>query len=148
MAEGASKSERADAIPALPKISAPPEAASPAPPPAEAQDWRWQARHSLRSLEDLERALTLSEAERRGARRAASEGLPIAITPHYLSLIDRGDPRCPIRAQCVPRIEEATQVPGDRIDPLGELAHEVAPHLIRRYPDRALLLATDRCGVY
>jgi lysine 2,3-aminomutase len=24
----------------------------------------------------------------------------------------------------------------------------VAPHLIRRYPDRVLLIATDRCGVY
>jgi lysine 2,3-aminomutase len=28
------------------------------------------------------------------------------------------------------------------------VAHEVAPDLIRRYPDRALLFATDRCAVY
>jgi len=34
------------------------------------------------------------------------------------------------------------------VDPLGEVAHEVAPHLVRRYPDRVLLLATDRCAVY
>src|SRR6185436_2754035 len=33
-------------------------------------------------------------------------------------------------------------------DPLGEAAHEVAPNLIQRYPDRALLFATDRCAVY
>ncbi|HEY2513214.1 MAG TPA: KamA family radical SAM protein, partial [Polyangiaceae bacterium] len=39
-------------------------------------------------------------------------------------------------------------VPGDLADPLGEVAHEVAPHLVQRYPDRALLLATDRCAVY
>jgi lysine 2,3-aminomutase len=31
---------------------------------------------------------------------------------------------------------------------LGGVAHEVAPHLVQRYPDRALLLATDRCAVY
>ena len=37
---------------------------------------------------------------------------------------------------------------GDLRDPLGEEAHEVAPELIQRYPDRALLLATDRCAVY
>ena len=37
---------------------------------------------------------------------------------------------------------------GDLEDPLGEVAHEVAPHLVQRYPDRALLLATDRCAVY
>jgi lysine 2,3-aminomutase len=34
------------------------------------------------------------------------------------------------------------------VDPLGEVAHEVAPHLVQRYPDRVLLLATDRCAVY
>jgi lysine 2,3-aminomutase len=33
-------------------------------------------------------------------------------------------------------------------DPLGEEANEVAPHLVQRYPDRALLIATDRCSVY
>jgi lysine 2,3-aminomutase len=50
--------------------------------------------------------------------------------------------------QCVPHIEEAHEVPGDMVDPLGEVAHEVAPHLVSRYPDRALLLVTDRCAVY
>jgi lysine 2,3-aminomutase len=50
--------------------------------------------------------------------------------------------------QCIPRAEEGIEVPGDRTDPLGEEAHEVAPHLVQRYPDRALLLATDHCGVY
>jgi lysine 2,3-aminomutase len=48
----------------------------------------------------------------------------------------------------VPRADEAREVPGDLADPLGEVVHEVAPHLVQRYPDRALLLATDRCGVY
>jgi lysine 2,3-aminomutase len=33
-------------------------------------------------------------------------------------------------------------------DPLGEEAHEVAPELVQRYPDRALLLVSDRCAVY
>src|SRR5690606_34271906 len=65
-----------------------------------------------------------------------------------LSLVDPHDSACPIRLQCVPRAEEAREVPGDLRDPLGEEAHEVAPHLVRRYPDRALLLATDRCSVY
>ncbi len=75
-------------------------------------------------------------------------GLPISITPYYLALCDPKDPDCPIRRQCVPRAEEAIAVKGDLRDPLGEEAHQVAPHLIQRYPDRVLLLATDRCGVY
>jgi lysine 2,3-aminomutase len=49
---------------------------------------------------------------------------------------------------CVPRSDEAIEVRGDRTDPLGEKAHEVAPHLVRRYPDRALLLVSDRCAVH
>jgi lysine 2,3-aminomutase len=31
---------------------------------------------------------------------------------------------------------------------VGEEAHEPVPGLVQRYPDRALLIATDRCGVY
>lgn len=75
-------------------------------------------------------------------------GLPISITPYYLALCDPIDPGCPIRRQCIPRAEEAIAVEGDLRDPLGEEAHQVAPHLIQRYPDRVLLIATDRCGVY
>lgn len=112
------------------------------------REWTEQMRSSARSVDDLSRALDLTPEELEGARRAEREGLPISVTPYYLALCDRVDPRCPIRMQCVPRAEEAREAPGDLEDPLGEVAHEVAPHLVRRYPDRALLLATDRCGVY
>src|SRR5437763_15910318 len=106
--------------------------------------WQGQLRESVRSVDQLARALDLTPEELAGARRAEREGLPIAITPYYLALCDAHDPRCPIRLQCVPRVEEAREVPGDMVDPLGEVEHEVAPHLVRRYPDRVLLLATDR----
>jgi lysine 2,3-aminomutase len=111
-------------------------------------DWRWQAREAVRDVAGLERTLPLTPEERRGATRALAEGFPLSITPYYLSLCDAEDPDCPIRRQCVPREEEARETPGDLRDPLGEEAHEVAPGLVRRYPDRVLLLATDRCAVY
>ncbi|MDW8251466.1 MAG: KamA family radical SAM protein [Myxococcales bacterium] len=111
-------------------------------------DWRWQIRHAITSLDALERALPLTPEERAGALRAQRQGLPISITPYYLSLCDRDDPHCPVRLQCVPRVEEEEETPGDLEDPLGEIAHEVAPELVQRYPDRALLLVTDRCAVY
>ena len=106
-------------------------------------DWTQELRASLRTADDLSRALALTPDEVAGARRAEREGLPIRITPYYLALCDRHDPSCPIRLQCVPRAGEAVEVPGDLADPLGEVAHEVAPHLVQRYPDRALLLVTD-----
>jgi lysine 2,3-aminomutase len=111
-------------------------------------DWRWQARHAVTTLDELERALVLTENERAGVVRALDDGFPLSITPYYLALCDRHDERCPIRLQCVPRLDEATEVDGDLRDPLGEEEHEVAPNLVQRYPDRALLLATDRCAVY
>ena len=112
------------------------------------KDWQAQIRGSVRTVEALAQSLELSPEELEGARRAEHEGLPIAITPYYLSLCDRHDPRCPVRMQCVPVASEAREVPGDLADPLGEEAHEVAPHLVQRYPDRVLLLVTDRCAVY
>ena len=115
---------------------------------AEWFDWRWQLRHSVASVEVLERAIPLTAGELAGARRAESEGLPLRITPYYLSLVDRADEGCPIRKQCVPDVRESDVVQGDLLDPLGEVAHEVAPYLVQRYPDRVLLLATDRCAVY
>lgn len=112
------------------------------------RSWQEQLRHSVRSTEELGRHLSLTPSELEGAQRAAHAGLPVAVTPYYLSLCDPHDPECPVRKQCVPRAEESRDVTGDLVDPLGEVAHEVAPHLVQRYPDRVLLLATDRCAVY
>jgi lysine 2,3-aminomutase len=110
--------------------------------------WVRELKRSVTSVDALAAALDLTEEEMTGALRAEAGGLPLRITPYYLALCDKRDPTCPVRMQCVPNIEEARSVPGDLADPLGELAHEVAPHLVQRYPDRALLLATDRCAVY
>jgi lysine 2,3-aminomutase len=125
-----------------------PEAGARAAGSAQSADWRWQLAHAITDLEALERALALTEAERGGVARALDGGFPLSITPYYAALIDATDPACPIRRQCVPTAREAEEVPGDLRDPLGEEANEVAPHLVQRYPDRALLIATDRCSVY
>jgi len=110
--------------------------------------WQKELQASLRSADDLRAALSLTDGEYQAAQRAEASGLPLSITPHYLSLIDRNDPSCPIRRQVVPAPQEGEPSLGDLRDPLGEEAHEAAPELIVRYPDRALLLSTDRCAVY
>jgi lysine 2,3-aminomutase len=140
---------RSRSLPHAP-IAAHPGAIAPRPveSPGDPSDWRWQLRHAISSVDALAAALPLTPAELAGARRAESQGLPLRITPYYLSLIDPADPACPVRKQCVPDAREGDTVAGDMIDPLGEVAHEVAPHLVQRYPDRVLLLATDRCAVY
>lgn len=111
-------------------------------------DWRWQLQHAARTVAELERLFALTEEERAGAQAAERGGFPLAVTPYYAGLASPTDPSCPIRRQVVPHAREGTSVPGDREDPLGEEEHTVAPELIRRYPDRALLLATDHCAVF
>jgi lysine 2,3-aminomutase len=113
-----------------------------------ANDWRSELQHAVRTADELAARLELTPDELAGARAAEAAGLPLLITPYYLALIDPKDPSCPIRRQVVPHADESRTVAGDLRDPLGEEAHEVAPHLIRRYPDRALIVATDRCAVY
>jgi len=115
---------------------------------ADASDWRWQLQHAVTTTAELAARLDLTPEELSGARAAEAAGLPLQITPYYLGLIAPDDPACPIRRQVVPHADELVNAPGDLADPLGEVAHEVAPDLIRRYPDRALLFATDRCAVY
>jgi lysine 2,3-aminomutase len=112
------------------------------------RDWTDELRHAVTTVAELDRRIDLTPAEKLGALRAEEAGMPMSITPYYLSLADKRDPSCPVRRQCVPHLDEAREVPGDRVDPLGEKAHEVAPDLVSRYPDRALLLVSDRCSVY
>lgn len=113
------------------------------------QDWRWQLKHAVRSLDQLSRHLALRDDERRVCERLSREGgLPLTITPHYLSLIDPDDPDDPLRRQLVPSALEDDDEGWDLRDPLGEEDHEVVPNLVHRYPDRVLLLVTDRCASY
>lgn len=107
----------------------------------------WQLRHSFRSAEQLSRVLHLSDDEQR-ALRTAGQRLAIRITPHFLSLIDPDDPDDPLRLQVIPRSAELTRNPEELTDPCGEEKDVVAPGLVHRYPDRVLLLCTDRCSSY
>ena len=120
------------------------EGASPQP-----DDWRWQLRHGAKTRADLEQVLRLSEEERQGLDALAAQGgLPLSVTPHFLSLMDPLDDNDPLRRQVIPRGSEFVPTTWDRQDPLGEEELEVVPFLVHRYPDRVLLLATDRCGSY
>jgi lysine 2,3-aminomutase len=110
-------------------------------------DWRWQSRHRLRTLAQLERVLVLSDDERQALVDGASM-LPVGITPYYVSLLSRLDPDQPLRRTVVPVTGEFRRTPGEADDPLGEDGHSPVPGLVHRYPDRVLLLALDFCSTY
>src|SRR5437660_5201777 len=73
---------------------------------AEWRDWRWQLRHGVRSLAELERYIPLTDDERRGC--VETSGIfRLGISPYYLTLIDPDHPYCPVRMQSIPVAEEA-----------------------------------------
>jgi lysine 2,3-aminomutase len=114
---------------------------------SEWRDWRWQYGNRLRRPEHLAGLTGGNGALVEGWRRVA-RFYPFAVTPYYASLMDPADPGDPIRRQCLPDLRELADLDTGRDDPLEEDRHMPVPGLIRRYPDRCLVLATNRCAVY
>jgi lysine 2,3-aminomutase len=110
-------------------------------------DWRWQSRHRIRTLEQFERMLHLSADEREALVQGGTM-LPVGITPYYMSLLDANDPFQPLRRTVIPTKGEFVHTAGEADDPLGEDGHSPVPGLVHRYPDRVLLLALDFCSTY
>lgn len=114
---------------------------------AEWDDWRWQSRHRIKTLDQFEKMLDLSHEE----RDALSDGgtmLPVAVSPYYMSLLDPHNPLDALRKTVVPTTSEFIRTPGEADDPLGEDGHSPVPGLVHRYPDRVLLLPLDFCSTY
>jgi len=114
---------------------------------SEWNDWRWQNRNRIRTLESLERIVRLT-ADERAAIERHSGPLPVGLTPYYASLLDRDDSSQPLRRTVVPTLGEYETTPGEADDPLGEDGHSPVPGLVHRYPDRVLFLVTGFCSTY
>ena len=110
-------------------------------------DWKWQVKNRIETLEELKKYVNLSAEEEEGVKQTLKT-LRMAITPYYLSLINPDDPCDPIRRQCIPTGAETHQAAADLLDPLHEDEDSPTPGLTHRYPDRVLLLITDMCSMY
>lgn len=110
-------------------------------------DWRWQLKNRITTLEGISRILTLSEDERQ-AMLFGHGCLPFAVTPYYASLLDPADAAQPVRRCIIPTVAETLHTPGEADDPLGEDHDMPVPGLVHRYPDRVLFLVTDFCSTY
>ena len=111
------------------------------------QDWKWQLKNRITSLEQLEQYLELTPDERAGCL-FAKDKLALAITPYFFNLIDPNDPNDPVRRQVVPHAGEMQTAPEELLDPVGEENTKPVDGIVHRYPDRVLFLVTDRCASY
>lgn len=116
-------------------------------PDSDWNDWKWQLKNRVQTLEDLTKLTKISKDEEEGIKKCL-ESLRMSITPYYLSLMDLNDENDPIRKQCVPTIMELTRSEEDIEDPLHEDEDSPVKGLTHRYPDRVLFLVTDQCAMY
>ncbi len=114
---------------------------------ADWNDWHWQVRNRIETLEQLKKHIKLTQEEEDGVKESLKT-LRMAITPYYLSLIDQNNPHCPVRRQAIPTHAETHHAAADLLDPLHEDGDSPVPGLTHRYPDRVLLLITDMCSMY
>ncbi|MEK7773414.1 MAG: KamA family radical SAM protein [Deltaproteobacteria bacterium] len=110
-------------------------------------DWKWQLKNRITTLDVIRELIPLTRREEEGIKRATGR-LKMGITPYFFSLIDRQDPKCPVRKQAIPRLEEFGVSSCEMVDPCGEDSHTPVPGLVHRYPDRVLLIVTDSCAMY
>jgi lysine 2,3-aminomutase len=115
--------------------------------PLDWEDWHWQIKHRIRTKDELQQVIKLSPEEEAGIKNASGR-LSVAITPYWATLMDPEDPNCPIRRQAVPVAAESLVSPHEMVDPCAEDRDSPAQHLVHRYPDRVLLLATEHCAMY
>ncbi|MFP4478602.1 MAG: lysine 2,3-aminomutase [Candidatus Izemoplasmatales bacterium] len=111
------------------------------------EDWHWQVKHRIQSVDDLEKYIKLSDEEKEDIKQVLSK-FRMAITPYFFSLIDINNPECPIRKQSIPSLNEMHESKNDMVDPLAEDTDSPVEGLTHRYPDRVLFLITDMCSMY
>jgi lysine 2,3-aminomutase len=70
---------------------------------------------------------------------------PVKVTKYYAGLIKEKNDA--IWKQCIPSAEELDDQVNEE-DPLHEESYTPVPFLVHRYPDRALLLVSNRCAMY
>jgi lysine 2,3-aminomutase len=110
-------------------------------------DWKWQLRNSITSLDDLKKIMKLSNKEIMAVSNLKGR-LPMRITPYFASLIYDTKYSDPMRRNVIPVVEELLQYSSEHSDPLHEKSFSPVKGIVHRYPDRVLFTVTQVCSNY
>ena len=107
--------------------------------------WENELLCSITTLSELKKTLELTQDE-----LGAFENLhmPFRVTPHILHEIIHNDYGGKIRMQYIPHVDSCKDFLNFRDDYLDETSNEVCKNLVKRYPNKAILLATNMCAAY
>ena len=109
------------------------------------QDYRWQMKNRFTGAKGLAELIQLPDEEICHVNKVA-EKYRFAVSPYYLSLIDRENHDCPIRKQSIPSAAELNDQ--GELDPMDEKGHAIQEIITRRYPDRLIIKVTNVCGMF
>jgi len=116
---------------------------------AMAEEWVRQMQNQVNSAEKLEAFINLTDSEREAIESLQTRW---GITPYFASLMDKDDPRCPIRKQVIPSMKEQTNEFGmDNylVWKENRATEEVRPDSIaRQYKDRIAFTVVETCAIY
>ncbi len=107
--------------------------------------WQDELQDSITSIKELKPLLQLNDKEVVRLEDIVKKH-PFLITRYYMGLINPNDPLDPIRNIAIPSLEEIST--SGVFDTSGELKSTKTPGLQHKYRQTALLLLTNRCGMY
>lgn len=120
-------------------------------------DYHWHLKRVIRDEATLSRLIDLTDDEARGIREAVKNDLPFAITPYYVSLMDKEPSRRfdhAVRAQVIPPLNYVeTVMRNSRIREHSAdfmLEHNTSPIelITRRYPMIVILKPFNSCSQF
>lgn len=109
------------------------------------QDYHWQLKNRFTSSKGLAELIQLPDEEISHVNEVAAK-YRFAISPYYLSVIEPGNPECPIKKQSIPSALELNNL--GELDPMDEKGHAIHDIITRRYPDRLIIKVTNVCGMF
>ena len=114
------------------------------------RDWKWQIKHCIRDLDTFQKLLGIElPEETQEAFKQTVKKFPMSITPYYLSLIDTDNlENDPVFKQSFPSPLELAISKSEMSDPLHEDKDSPVTGLMHRYPDRVLLMVSNKCSMY
>lgn len=109
------------------------------------ENWNWQMANRIQDVDQLADLLNFTPEQLCDIKNAAQQ-YRFAISPYYLSLIDKNSPMKQIGAMSIPTTLELTEL--GSCDPSAEENTNPIGKIVRRYPNRVIINITNCCASY
>ncbi len=110
------------------------------------QTWQNELAAAFTNAEELFAFLELNPMYLPQAIKA-SKTFPLRVTGSYASRIKKGDLHDPLLRQILPLAEELDEIPGYKRDPVGDINARIAPGILKKYRQRALIITNGACAI-